>query len=183
MWVVMSARHAERGMADQERENNSETQRETDRGRPSKSCLSAVHSSPTHCKYRETESGKSRLPIKNRERKKRRGEGEDWEKPMPALSLGPPRGNDQTLSLTSAADGHQGPSTLICLLFCYNTFHLSPPFLCSPCSPPPQAVPVIGYPTVLDLVPRVCISVSVCLHVYDSQTLCDCMCMFLHLIV
>lgn len=40
------------------------------------------------------------------------------------------------LSFTSAADGHEGPSTLICLLFSYNTLHLSPPPLFSQFSSP-----------------------------------------------
>lgn len=80
-----------------------------------------------------------------------------------SLSLGLPRGNDQTLSFTSPADGHQGPSTLICLLFCYGALHFSPPFLCSPRSPPPQAAPVIGCPTVLDRVLGVL--VRVCIYI------------------
>lgn len=116
---------------------------------------------------KETESGKNRLPIieKNREGKKRGKTS--GEKPTLALSLGPPRHNDQTLSFTSAADGHQGPSTPICLLLCYSTLHLSPPFLCSPCSPPPQAAHVIGCPTELDLVLCVRDCESTCTSVCD----------------
>lgn len=67
---------------------------------------------------------------------------------------GPARGNDQTLSLTSTVDGHQGPSTLRWLLFCCSTFHLSPPFSSSACPPPPQATSVIARPIAPSIVPR-----------------------------
>lgn len=61
-------------------------------------------------------------------------QGEVWDQ----SAQGPPRGNDQTLSLTSTADGHQGPSCLRCLLFCCSTFYLSlSTFSCSACSPSP----------------------------------------------
>lgn len=73
MWVVMSVRHAERGMGDQERENNSELPRETGRGRPSKSCLSAVHSSPTHCKGRRRSQGRTGCLLKRGRGRKERG--------------------------------------------------------------------------------------------------------------
>lgn len=68
---------------------------------------------------------------------------------------GPPRGNDEILSLTSTADGHQGPASLRCLLFCCSTFHLSPPFPVLPALLPPQAGAVIGRPAMLSIVPRV----------------------------
>lgn len=50
---------------------------------------------------------------------------------------GLPTGNDQTLTLTSTADGHQGPSRLRRLLLCCSTFHLSPPFPVPPALLPP----------------------------------------------
>lgn len=117
---------------------------------------SAVHSS-AHCQQRrQSQREKEIHPLKGAEEDKKKGKrsGENtcW------LSLGPPRGNDKTLSFTSAADGTEGPSTLICLLSCHNTLHLSPPFLSSPPSSLLQAVPVIGCPMVLDLVLRLCVS-------------------------
>lgn len=90
MWVVRSARHAERGMGDQERENNREIQRETDRGRPSKRSLAAVHSSPTLCKQRRRSQGRTGCPLKTGRGRKEGGGGEKWEKPTPALSLSRP---------------------------------------------------------------------------------------------
>lgn len=109
MWAVMSARHAERGMGDGEREDNSELQTEDVH---QSAVFLLCTAAPTHCK--ESRGGRG-CPLKTG----RGRDGEEWgmrrrrgEQAMLALSLGPPRGNDQTLSLTSAADGHQGPSTL-----------------------------------------------------------------------
>lgn len=55
-----------------ERGREGEQQRAADRGRPSKRRLSAVHSSPDTL---QGESGRKRVPIKNGERKRRRGVG------------------------------------------------------------------------------------------------------------
>lgn len=69
MWAVMSARHAERGMGDGERESNSELQTEDVH---QSAVFLLCTAAPTHC---EEESGRKRVPIKNGERKRRRGVG------------------------------------------------------------------------------------------------------------
>lgn len=120
MWVVMSTRHAERRMSGRKRENNTQ-RRENMRRRPSKCCVSAVHSSLAHTASKRRVSQGRTYPLKKGRGRK---EGRGWGKTMLPHSLGPQRGNDQTLSFTSAADGRQGPSTLICFLFCYNTLYL-----------------------------------------------------------
>lgn len=74
MWVVRSTRHAERAIGNQERENNSEIRRETSIKVLSFCCAQQ----PDTLQVAETESGKKRLPIKNRERKEKKGGGEKW---------------------------------------------------------------------------------------------------------
>lgn len=67
-------------------------------------CTAARH---TACKGESWE--RTGRPLKS-ERGRKEGVRRSGEKPR-RLSIGPPRGNDQALSLTSAADGHQAPST------------------------------------------------------------------------
>lgn len=161
MWVVMSARRAERGMGDREMENNSETQRETWEDVHQSAVFLLCTAALTHCKWRRRSRGKAGCPLKN--------EGEEekkkWGKTH-ARSLSRPaerQWSDSEFNISSWwASGSLNPHMPSLLLQ-----HLSPPFLCSPL---PQAAPVIGCPTVLDLC-VVCVLVSVY------------MCMFLQFIV
>lgn len=163
MWVAMSGWHVERGMGDKKRGRTIDRYREKHRQRTSIKALSVCCAQqPTHCKERRREGTGCPLKMGGR-RGVRRSVRKTRQRSRPAER----QWSDSEFNISSWwASGSFNPHMPLLLLQHFSSLSTSS---CSPRSPPPQAAPVIGCPTVLNLV----VSVSVCVCVYVSLTLCD----------